>query len=162
MHLTLGSRNAAAIVIDNYGTYVTISNRLKRVLALSIAVDNACILTPQAVRFRGLDRAYKFLNATKSKRNSRLSWIVQENKLDEHLQIKSNELYQNLPFETVDLCSTARTHEESDNVTTIDSVIKNLLKNIDYDVPKIVGTKGDSESGYLSLATIFEAWPKEL
>ena len=35
-----------------------------------------------------------------------------------------------------------------DNVTTIDSVIKNLLKNIDYDVPKIVGTKGDSESGY--------------
>ena len=33
-------------------------------------------------------------------------------------------------------------------MTTIDSVIKNLLKNIDYDVPKIVGTKGDSESGY--------------
>eukprot|EP00944_MAST-04C_sp_MAST-4C-sp1_P001158 g1158.t1 len=148
-HLTLGSRNAAAIVIDEPYTepYVTISNRLKRVLAPSIAVDNACILTPQAVR-PGLDRAYKFLNATKSKRNSRLSWIVQENKLDEHLQIKSNELYQNLPFETVDLCSTARTHEESDNVTTIDSVIKNLLKNIDYDVPKIVGTKGDSESGY--------------
>ena len=142
-HLTLGSRGAAAIVVDEPYTepYISIANQIKRVVAPSILVDNACILTPQLVRnFRAIDRPYKFMNSTKIQRNKRLQWTLKQNVLKDSLKQKSLELYQKeLPFDPVNL---------NNNTMTIDYILKHLVTGIDYNVCKILTTKGDSKSGY--------------
>eukprot|EP00943_MAST-04B_sp_MAST-4B-sp1_P005650 g5650.t1 len=158
-HLMLASRGAAAIIVDEPYTepYISFASQIKRTVAPSVLVDNACILTPQLVHnFHLLDRPYKFVNATKVRRETRLLWKLKENELKLHLQKESLRLYcNNLPFEPINLndrivdnfCNLKNSNFNL-SVSKIDYILNKLVTNIDYSVGKIVSTKGNSAAGY--------------
>jgi len=147
-HLTLGARAAAIVTDEPYvEPYLSMVHKISRVYAPSIAVDNACIVTPSLVGRGCLHRAYKFESVTKILRTKRLGWKPGEIHLPKHLQEKS-EIYvkQNLPFDPVELPTKKSSSGNIDQA--LDTLLKTWFETIDFSVRSVHHTKGDRISAY--------------